>query len=322
MSSAKRLLDPKLLPQSLWDAVSKVLHLPPELSNLYKSLIERHGLQKIAITRDHKNPPVGGLDQEKTDQHFAQAFDGSVARTQLALLDPNLDVPNVSNAFINCLAGNTVSITDAPCGAGAAAYSFLSSVAELRNNNVLPREPLDIVLIGAELSKPARAYAEEILSEILPFLEEQAIFVTAEFLEWDATDSLSTTDLIRRLTVSSVDVRKRLLIVANFSAFLEKEKKRKDAQAQIEELFRHAYGDNSVAIWIEPDMNRATGEGGLFSWLRKLMEGPWSLFAREDSGMVSEPISTSSARFQLPLIPSETARVGLSVMKLNLIRSK
>lgn len=90
-----------------------------------------------------------------------------------------------SNAFIQTLSGNRVCIADAPCGAGAAALAFLSVIAELRACEVLPRQPLDIRLIGAELSEPAGAYASELFEEVRIFLESQAIFVEAEFIRWD-----------------------------------------------------------------------------------------------------------------------------------------
>lgn len=218
MSSLKRLLDPELIPNTLWDATSKTLLLPSALSRVYRILIDRHGLQKLAESRDLKNPPVGGLTQEETDKHFAQAFDGSVARTELALLDPNQDIPHASNAFINCLAGNKVCLTDAPCGAGAAALSFISGISELRAQSVLPRQPLDIILVGAELSGPARAYAEEFFVELRPALESQAIFVKAKFQPWDATNKLSNTDFIRQMILASEgENTKRLLIISNFN---------------------------------------------------------------------------------------------------------
>lgn len=318
-----RLLDPSLLPHTLWESSSGTLFLPPGLSQAYQTVINRHGLLELAESRDPNDPPVGGPDQEKSDKHFAQAFCSSVARTQLAFLDPKNDVPLISNSFLSCLAGNSVNLTDAPCGAGASALSFLTNVAELRAQSVLPREPLDVVLIGAELSKQARAYAEEIFAELRPTLETQGIFVDAEFREWDVTNSLSNTDLIRRVTLTSEKCCKRLLIVSNFNAFLEKERKRKEAEPQIEELLRHASGENSIAIWIEPDMNRVTGSGGLFSRLRNLFKERWRRFARESSeGEASKPISTSFARFCLPLNPSKTARVGLAVMSVDLGRSR
>jgi len=281
-----RLLDPKLIPDSLWNAENSILILPSALVKAYITLINRHDLQKLANSRDSKNPPTGGLTQEKTDEHFAQAFDGSVARAQLALLDPKCDAVTASNAYIRSLAGNKLSLTDAPCGAGAAAFSFLANIAELRAKGILPRQPLDVCLIGAELSDPARVYAQSLLDELCIELEKQAIFVEA-----------------------------------NFNGLLEREKKKKAAESQFHELFRYASGKNSVALWIEPDMNLATSNGGLFHWLRDKIANVWSKFIQELSDR-NEPVLTSSAEFQLPLALNETATVRLAVMPLSLERTE
>ncbi|SJM91552.1 conserved hypothetical protein [Crenothrix polyspora] len=316
-----RLLNPKLIPDSLWDTENAILLLPPSLVKAYVTLIKRHDLQGLADSRDSKNPPTGGLTQEKTDEHFAQAFDGSVARAQLALLDPKCHAELSSNAYIRSLAGNKLSLTDAPCGAGAAAFSFLANIAELRAKGVLPRQPLDVCLIGAELSAPARVYAQSLLEELCIELEKQAIFVEAEFISWDVTEQLSNTDVIKKMICASVTHPRRLLIVANFNGLLERDRKKKLAEPQFNELFRHASGKNSVALWIEPDMNRATSNGGLFHWLRANIKNVWSKFIQETSDS-NEPILTSTAEFQLPLTLSETATVRLALMPLSLGRTK
>jgi len=315
-----RLLGPGYLPDSLWDANTETLCLPPALARAYETVIDRHGLREIANDRDRGDPPVGGLTQAQTDQHFAQAFDGSVARAQLAMLDPKQDVPAASNAYARSLAGNRLSLTDAPCGAGAAALAFLANIAELRAREVLPREPLDVLLIGAELSDPARKCAEELLADLDPSFQEQAIFVAPSFVSWDVTDDLSNTDLIQKMTIASSSHPNRLLVVANFNAFLEKEKKRKEAYPRLGELFRHASGPNSIAVWIEPDMNRATGSGGLLPSLRNMLTRAWRRFAKE-AREEGAPIPTSQARFRLPLSPGQTARVSLAVMPIDLVRT-
>lgn len=317
-----RLLDPALLPASLWNPVSQTLLLPPALAQAYKTVIDRHGLRELAESRDLKNSPIGGLDREKTDQHFAQAFDGSVARVQLAVTDPKNEVSRASNAFFQTLSGNRVCITDAPCGAGAAAFAFLSVIAELRACQVLPRLPLDVHLIGAEISEQAKYYAAELIKELRPFFESQAIFVEEEFISWDITNKLSNTDLIHRMTLFSNNLLKRLLILANLSGFLEKNNKRKAAQPQIEELFRHASGNNSLAIWIEPQMNQVINESGLFARLIKWITGPFNPFSRINTdGDVSKPFLLSECRFQSPLNPEKNNCVRLAVMRLDLARS-
>ena len=152
-------------------------------------------------------------------------------------------------------------------------------------------------------------------------MEQEAIFIKSKFLPWDVTDSLSNTDLIREMTLASNDYKNRIFIVANFNGFLEKERKRAESQSQLEELFRHASGDQSIVIWIEPDMNRATSKGGLFAWLTGFCKGVWKRFTKKISAEVDEN-HTSSANFQLILKPTETAPVRLAVMPIKLERSQ
>ncbi len=316
MSKVNRLLEAEHIPSSLWDSANETLFLPASLTEAYEKLIDKYGLRNLSGERDKGDPPVGGITQKRTDQYFAQAFDGSVARAQLALLDPKCDLASTSNNCLSSIAGNRVSITDAPCGPGAAAFSFLSNIAELRAHDALPREPLDVLLIGAELSDPARQYATEILSVIQPSLEAQAIFVSAEFISWDVTNDMSNTALIQKMTFASGTHPNRLLIVANFNAFLEIAGKRKEAESRLTELFRHAAGPQSVALWIEPDMNRAIKDGGLFHWLRQKIATAWKMFAKEKT-IINTPILTSSADFKC-LLHSGTARVGLAVVPIEL----
>lgn len=322
MAVTQRLLDPVMLPSCLWEGASETLVFPKALSAAYQTVIDRWGLWELAASRDSDDPPVGGISREETNRHFAQAFAGSVARTQLALLDPGNKATRTSNSFIRSLAGNRVLLVDAPCGAGAAALAFLANIAALREHDVLPREPLDIHLIGAEISEPARNYANELFIELRAFLEGQAVFVESEFITWDVTDTLNNTDLIRRLTIAAANCDKTFLVIANFNAFLIRGGKFKNALPQIAELLRYCSGNSSAAIWIEPDMNRATKEGGLFHKLRAMLVEAWRLFAREDvEDGLPAPVPTAAARFRLPLNPNQTARVGLAVMPLDLIRT-
>lgn len=322
MRSKDRLLNPSLIPFSLWDRTSEVLEIPSALTKTYVSLVDAKGLRELGTTRDPKSGPVGGITKESTEKHFAQAFDGSVARALLALLDPKNQAGSTSNTFIRCTAGNRISLTDAPCGAGAATFSFLCALAELREKMVLPRLPLDVYLIGAELSDHARELAAEIFAQINPVLKAQAIFVKSEFVAWDVTDPMSTADLVKMCIRASTDSSHQLLVVANFNGFLEKERKRNEAESQLDELFRYASGERSFALWIEPAMNSATNKGGMFSWLHQKFNSLWKRFgsAEVETGEGKQPFVLHS-RFRLPLLPAETARVGLAVMPIELKRT-
>ncbi len=317
-----RLLPPALIPLSLWDKTIESLHLPPSLSKAYIAHVDNLGLRDIGTTRPADGGPVGGLSKESTDQHLAQCFDGSVARAMLAVLDPKSEGGKASNTFIKSMAGSTLALTDAPCGAGAAAMAFLSTIAELRANEVLPRHPLEVKFVGGELSSHAVDHAKKMFSDIQPELEAQAIFLDLKFIKWDVLDKVSTADLVKESAVHGASCSSKLLVIANFNGFLVKESKRKEALPQIEELLRYASGEQSLAVWIEPDMNRSAAIGGLFSWLFKQFDTVWKKFAKIDPTATSaEPVFRTAAKFSLPLQPTDFARVSLAVMPIDLTRS-
>jgi hypothetical protein len=251
------------------------------------------------------------MSQEATDEHFAQAFSGSVARAQLAVLDPKQEVTRAANAFIETLSGNKVCLVDVPSGAGAASLSFLSTIAQLRAEAVLPRLPLDVHLVAGEIAAPARTYATELLAEMIPRLEAQAIFVTPSLMHWDVLDDLSNTDLIQKMTVHSIEPCRRLLLVANFSGFLERSRNRSKAMPRMDELFRHASGRGALAVWIEPKTNVATNGGGLFAALTKLF--PWVRRSHQEPAFM-----TSESAFFAPF--GTTAMVRLAVVRFDLER--
>jgi hypothetical protein len=320
-SQIDRLLQPEFIPDCLWESKQKTLSLVPKLRAAYCESLRENDLEELAKARDPKNPPVGGASRAQSREHFAQAFGGSAARAQLALIDPENQLSSTSDHLVLGFAGNKVLLVDTPCGAGAAGLGILTSLAQLRADSVLPRQPLDVFLLGADISDSARHFANQMYSSLRHLLEEQAIFVRTEFLMWDVTDALSTTDLIRYMNRLSTSYPKNVLVVANFNAVLEKQKKRKKAEPQLEELFRHASGSRNRALWIEPAMNRATSLGGLFDWLLKLVEQGWRYFARYiPAPGTSGPLATYECKFRHPLDSEMVSRVRVALLPIGLVR--
>jgi hypothetical protein len=318
----RRLLETGAIPETLWDRGTQTLILPTSLAEAYGTLIDRRGLREIATNRSPDDSPVGGITEDATNEHFAKAFDGSYARVQLAILDPKCDAIASSNAFLRSLAGNHVVVVDAPCGAGAAFLAFVCTVAELRSREALPRQPLNIKLIGAERSAFARQLSQEMLDGLQSFLEEQAIFIDGSFRDWDVTDAMSNTGLIQEITRASPDHGRRLLVVANFSGFLQRERRRKDAEPQLGELFRHASGSKSTAVWIEPQTNEAISDGGILHWLIAKASSAWRQFCSREVELDNpDPIPVSSAPFRLPLASERTVMARLAVVPLNLFQA-
>lgn len=297
-----RLIQPADIPETLWHPGNERLLLAPDLLTAWKHLLQHAGLEEKAL-QPVPDAKIGGLTKEETDEHLAWRFSGSSARVQLGLLDPRGELSGVSDAFAKVFSGGTVLVADLPCGAGAAVLTLLASLAELRRQGRIPRHPLHIKVVGGELSAFARDYASRAMEHIKDTLADQAIWVSAEFLPWDALDKFSTADLTNRLTLLGQDCTARLMVLANFSGFLQGDGKWKEALPQFESLFVHSRAHNSFVLWIEPQTNKVLGLGGFFSraiaWFKKLFSAHQT--QDEQDALVVENLGKSKAGVQHPL---------------------
>jgi hypothetical protein len=318
--SKKRLVRQEDLPHTLWDADHSRLHLSPELISTWQHLLGTGDLYATAL-QPAPEKVIGGVDKTATDQHLAWRFSGSAARVQLAMLDPNNDLPKVADAFARVFSGGTVLLTDIPCGSGAAALSILSTIADLRRQERLPRYPLTVKLVGGELSEFARDYANLGTQHVLAALNVQAIWVEPEFLSWDALSKFSTADLIKRLILLGEGCSARVLVLANFSGFLHGNSKWNEAAPQFEDLFIHSRDVQSVAIWIEPQTNLVLDEkGGFFSRVLKWFSFKFSELIKkgEEEQFQVGHVGVSEAQVQHPLREEQQFRVNLSVKHFDL----
>lgn len=315
----QRLIKPEDIPRSLWQPENERIHLAPDLIRAWQSLLDHTGLSAKA----HQQGPeklIGGLTKEATDDHLAWRFSGSSARVQLGLLDPAGKLSGVSDAFARIFAGGTVLIADLPCGSGAALLTILSTIAELRREGRVPRLPLTIKIVGGEISEFARNYAEIGIDCIRDSLAQQAIWVSAEFVHWDVLNKFSTADLNNKLALTGNGCTARLLVLANFSGFLQGGENWKKAKMQFESLFIHCRESESYAIWIEPPTNKVLGSGGFFG---RLIGWFNDLFAQNNSATGQElidfaKVEESSAEVQHPLRAEQQFKVGLVIQRFDL----
>lgn len=232
-----RLIPIDIIPTSLWSKEDSILHLPPQLISSWEMLLDKHNLREKANTEAPKGFK-GGMSKEDTDNHLAWRFTGSVARVMLAMLDPHQKNTNISNILARVFSGNRLFLADLPCGSGAASMSILSVLCELREQGKIPRMPLHIIIIGGEISTFAQEYAKEALNSLIDRLESQAIKIEFQVMTWDVLCKFSNADLIKELILRSESCSAKLLLLANFSGFLQKEGKWKEAASQFDELFR------------------------------------------------------------------------------------
>lgn len=312
-----RMLKPEQLPPCLWSAESQLLQLPVSLGQAFEIAVDAKGIRGLLQNAGDEGP-IGGRSEEETHSHFVNRFDGSSARLQLAFLDPHDHLAETSNVILSRLSGGITCFVDAPCGAGAGFLSLLLTTARLRELDVLPRIRLEVRLVAADVSDSARALANDLLDSVRGILEEQAIFVEAEWMPWDVTSEKSTVDLNKQAARKSNGCKANLLLVANFSGYLVGNSKLKAADPQLYELFKYFSDDDSFAVWVEPKTNQALARGGLFDWIFKKASSKWQWFARLGNGLTDAiPAFRSEANFK-PILRSgsSTARVCVSHMRL------
>jgi hypothetical protein len=314
VTSLQRLIPVEDLPASLWS--HRTLYLAPALATAYCESVRYHGLQQRARSRDSKKPPVGGPTEDAADEHFAQAFDGSIARTALAFLDPKSDLCHVADALAKISAGGRIAVLDLPSGAGAFSLAILCTLAELRACGVVPRQPLEVVIVGGEFNPRASQYANDLHERLKDYLAGQAIHVIHTALTWDVCKKVSTTELIRRFIVDASEAEQRLVGVSNFSAFLVKERKQREAEPQLEEIFRFCSGSSSTALWLEPTTNAATEN--LFAWVIGAIKKLWRSVRLPSVGMTQDRPVVTQSDFALPLEPGRTAVARLSILRFEL----
>jgi hypothetical protein len=316
-----RLIAVEMIPTSLWSKENSILHLPPQLVSSWKMLLDKYQLTEKAMT---KAPDgfEGGISEEDTDNHLAWRFTGSSARVILTMLDPLQELTEIPDAFSRVFSGNTVFLADLPCGSGAASISILSVFCELRKQGKIPRMPLHIVILGGEISRYAQNYAREALEALRVELEDQAITIQFEVIDWDVCDKFSNADLITQLTLKSQNCSAKFLILANLSGFLQKDNKWKNASGQFDELFRYSRGNNSIALWIEPQKNNVIQDGGFFprliTWFQKL----FAKFIGKNKEIQEDTYAVSSVKFSSvnvshPLT-EDKFRVNLAVIRFDL----
>jgi len=315
-----RLIPTTKIPKSLWNNKLKKLKLPELLLQPWLHIISRESLEALAKERAPKGFE-GGVSKIDTDRHLAWRYTGSCARVLLSILGPNKELSTIADTYASIFSGGKVLLIDIPSGSGAAAISVLSALYELRKHNVLPRLPLEIFVLSGEISDFARSYNDEQLAHLIPLLEEQAIWIKRESLCWDVTCKLSTADLTKKAILIGDEYPNKLLLLSNFSGFLEHSGKWKEAQQQIESIFLHSRDINSYAVWLEPQ--RKTVPRFIQRLVGFFNKAFGALFGNDssDTSSTSHAYGTAQSKCQHPL-KEHVFDVRLTVVRFELPVSK
>jgi len=258
MNNVSRLIRSEDLPPQLYEHDNKCLRFAPSLTSGYRNVLAARGILEAAIAAVHESE-IGGAAAHEAERHFMTAYSGSCARIKLAMLDPQELLQEASNVFIRAFAGGRVGLLDIPCGGGAATAALLCTIAELRAQRILPALPLEVQLVGGDISIDARQYAREIFDAIDPHLRANGIAVSADFQPWDVCDAHSTSAIVHRWMGHAHNCREHFVLTANCSGFLKDGGHFKEAHDQLNEIFRYAILQRSTIAWIEPQTKGAMG---------------------------------------------------------------
>lgn len=252
------------LPQTLWDDAPagsprnhpKVMRLPELLREAYVEMLEELDLKSDAEKRTPNDEGAqGGRTQEETLKHFSRNFSGSCARIQFVAMDPKEIFKTTRDAFVRMFCGGHLSLLDIPCGAGAAGATLLCLAAELRQQGILPRQPLIVNVVGGDISKPAQKLKRTLYRKLAKKLKGLGIRVAPTVLDWNVEDEDQTSTLIHRWSKTSNPRATTFALAVNFSGFLHK--KVKDCKGPLGEVFRHAKAQNATFFWVEPATSAA-----------------------------------------------------------------
>lgn len=305
-----RLIPQDKIPESLWVQKDKVLRLPHSIISSWKSILEEKNLLEKAV-KERGDGETGGIDEDSTNNHYCFRYNGSCARFQLTFLDPFEDLKEVSNAFVKSLAGNNVFISDIPSGTGAASLTMLSNIAQLREEKVLPSLPLKVTILAGEISIHALSIFEKAFKNLEPYFNDYGITVVLKSQIWNIRDEDSTSRLTKEITLMGSQASDRIMLLANFTGFLEQEEKWDEVKERFEEMFRHFSGASTIAIWLEPGMKIVTNQfwPRVIKWFKHKFKS--LIGSQEDIKLES-----SSAHYYHGL-RDEKLRTNVTVVKFN-----
>lgn len=258
------LISTSSIPPTLWDAAPswvgkshlKAARLPRLLIEVYMEMLEELNLRAEAESQNPNDEGAqGGKTEEETMKHFSRNFSGSCARIQFVALDPNEVFKTTRDAFVCMFSGSHLHLLDIPCGAGAAGATLLCLAAELREQGVLPRQPLFVSVIGGDVSRPAQRLKRMLYRKLVPRLRDVGIRVTSAVSDWDVQDEEQTSDLISRWVKTANQRAKTAALAVNFSGFLHS--KVKDCKGQLKEIMRYIKAQKATVLWVEPATNAA-----------------------------------------------------------------
>ncbi|HLP18609.1 MAG TPA: hypothetical protein VK470_20290 [Bacteroidota bacterium] len=244
------LLPSDSIPTELWE--NNILSLPSDLIQAYQSNLTRLGLLTSAQNGPEEGKIYGGGSVDETHNHFAHRFGVSAGRPEFLILDPKYEFENVSEEIQLSFLDGKIALLDIPCGCGAATCSLLSTIAKLRENNVVAKLPLEIIVTGGDYSKEALDIFDKLMGEIQPSLNNVGITLKWNCCIWDVRQTVETTRMIDSWFMNSSGADEYFVVICNFSGDGSKAGLIQSVSVAVENILARLHDRKSTLVWIEP----------------------------------------------------------------------
>lgn len=247
------------------------LNLPSIMWRSYRNVLLKHNKLSACEAGTNAKNIVGGQTDAETFDHFTYRFPNSVSRLCYLCLNPKGETSQVSSDLQTSFAVEEVHLLDLAAGTGAAAVGILATLSELRRQKKLPTLPLTVKIFAADISPKALEIYAEIINDLKPELNSQAIKVEVKMTLWDASDASQIASICDEWLAAAFE-KELFVIVSNLSGVGNEtlEKFKRSFQHVTERLATKP----STFLWIEHHGTSAVG------FLKKVHElifavAPW-----------------------------------------------
>ena len=266
----------KSIPNNLY--INGVIHFSLIFQEIYEANLRNQNVYNDALVFKQDKNLIGGNSREATLDHFAQRFQTSGSRNEYFCLDPDRKFQTERDQVLTSLGNGNIGILDIACGTGGSTLAMLTTLYELRIQNIVPKEPLNVSLLGIDYSHLALKIYKTVLDEASILFKESGIELTIETREWDAMNPVNTTIIMDHFLS---DIRARdeyIAMINNFSGAISANNQIKNT---IEDILTRLTGKNFTFLWIEPGTNDAKIVLGFFKKMIEKLKN-FLNFQRED----------------------------------------
>lgn len=226
--------------------------VPPALAAAYLKALNEMGLRDAAI---RGNQAFGGPTEAETKQHFASRFGVSASRPTSLFVDPRRLFGAIPLCLRPLFLGGSLRLLDFFCGCGAATLGFLATVAAMREASVAPTLPLNVAIVGADISSTALSIFASLTADCRDEFERRAMEVSLSTIVWDARNVVATRDLVDEFRKSASIDCTVLALIANFS-HVSVGRQYDEFRPSLEHI-KVAFEERGTVLFIEPGTDDA-----------------------------------------------------------------